>query len=348
MIRKIFNFGIIGTGQIAHIHYQALKNIHNARLIAIQDINLKTAINFARKYKIPQYYKNYLDLLKNKKIDVVIVCTPHWTHEEIGINAAKFGKHVLIEKPIATTVKSAENIINACEKNNVKLGVIFQNRFSNEALKLKSYIQSGKLGKIVVANVLVNWYRTQEYYDNAPWRAFKFEAGGGVLMTQAIHFIDLLQWCIGPPESIYAYIDVKTHNIEVEDTAVAVFSFKSSVLGIIESTVSTYPELPAQLHVYGSKGIAMLEECKGKTRLVIFPNGKEDKIYKLSNCRKNLNGTIPKLQESLNHKKQIKDFIESIYFNKKPKVDGREGIKSLKIIEAIYTSSKRKEEVKLN
>ncbi|MBN2396686.1 MAG: Gfo/Idh/MocA family oxidoreductase [Candidatus Atribacteria bacterium] len=348
IIRKIFNFGIIGTGQIAHIHYQALKNIHNARLIAIQDINLKTAMNFARKYKIKQYYKNYLDLLKNKKIDVVIICTPHWTHEEIGINAAKFGKHVLIEKPLANTAKSAENIINSCKKNNVKLGVIFQNRFSNRALKLKSYIQRGKLGKIVVANVLVNWHRTQEYYNNAPWRAFKSEAGGGVLMTQAIHFIDLLQWCIGQPESVYAYTDVKTHNIEVEDTAVAVLRFKSGILGIIESTVSTYPELPAQLCLYGSKGIAILEEHRGKIKLTILPNNEEEKNYKIINYKKMFNGAIPKLQESLNHQKQIEDFIESIYFNKKPEVDGREGIKSLKIIESIYRSSNRKEEVKLN
>jgi predicted dehydrogenase len=343
----MFNFGIIGAGQVAHVHYHALKNIHNARLIAIQDINLETVINFARKYKIQYYYKNYLDLLKNKKINVVIICTPHWTHEQIGITAAKFGKHVLIEKPLATTVKSAENIINACEKNNVKLGAIFQNRFSNAALKLKSCIQSGKLGKIVVANVLVNWYRTQDYYDTASWRAFKYEAGGGVLMTQAIHFIDILQWCIGPVESIYAYIDTKTHNIEVEDTAVAVLRFKNAVLGIIEATVSSYPELPAQLQVYGTKGITVLEERRGKTRLTIFSNSKESKIYMLINSKSILNGTIPKLKQSSNHKKQIKDFIESVYLNKEPKVNGREGIKSLKVVEAIYASAEKKDEINL-
>jgi len=340
-VKRIIDFGIIGAGNIALTHAAALSNIPNAKLIAVADIFPETARRFAERYKVHYYYEDFLTLLKNKEVNVVSICTPHHTHEEIATQAAYFGKHILIEKPLATTLEAADNIITTCRNKNVKLGVIFQHRFSEAALRLKKIIQNRGLGKIIVGNVLVHWYRTQEYYDNAPWRASQFEAGGGVLMTQAIHFIDLLQWYMGPVKNTCAYTDTLTHNTEVEDTVVAILRFENGVLGTIETTVSSYPELPAQLEIHGSKGTAIFKERRGGTELTLFPATRDREVSSLTDYSNILDGTSPKLQESKPHENQIRDFIESIYLNKEPKVNGEEGKKSLDIIHSIYTSANR-------
>lgn len=312
------NFALIGTGNIAKTHLAALMSCQQANLVGLLSLNDYNKSSYlAKKFKL-RAYRSLEEVLTDKEIEAVDIVAKNDLHVKIGTSAAGQGKHVLVEKPIGLSLKGADKLINACKENNVKLSIISQNRFAQPYIRLREAIQNNKLGPInlVVAGWII--HKNKEYFTSSPWRKSEREAGGGFLMMNAIHYIDLLQWLLGPVVSVSAEVgQFKQRKIEVEDTAIATLNFKSGAKGIIYGTTAASRSLPPFIKIYGSKDEISVE----------------DKQYLI--CSEGL------------FAKQIGDFISSIKENRKPLVDGLEGRKSLEIVLAIYRSAKLKKEVSL-
>jgi UDP-N-acetyl-2-amino-2-deoxyglucuronate dehydrogenase len=256
-VKKI-NFGIIGCGRIAYKHAEAIKKNEKANLLCVCDVIKERAVDYKDKYGAECCYTEYHELLENPDLDVVSICTPSGMHAEMGIAAAKAGKHVIVEKPMAMSLQDADDLIQACEDNGVKLAVCFQNRFNPPVQKLRRALEEGRFGKLTHASAVVRWFRPQDYYDQAPWRGTRAN-DGGCLMNQSIHNIDLLQWMMGPVESVFGYTANNLRKIECEDVGVAVLKFKSGALGVIEASTTVYPEnLEETLNIFGEKGTVVL------------------------------------------------------------------------------------------
>jgi UDP-N-acetyl-2-amino-2-deoxyglucuronate dehydrogenase len=238
---KKLNFGIIGCGRIAYKHAEAIKKNEKANLLYVCDIIEERAVDYKNKYGAERYFTDYHEMLEMPDLDVVNICTPSGMHAEMGIAAAKAGKHVIVEKPMALSLKEADALLNACDENRVKLAVCFQNRFNPPVQKLRRALEEGRFGKLTHASAVVRWFRPQDYYDQAPWRG-TWAMDGGCLMNQSIHNIDLLQWMMGPVESVFGYTANNFRKIEAEDVGVAVLKFKNGALGVIEASTTIYPE----------------------------------------------------------------------------------------------------------
>ena len=202
---------------------------------------------------------DYHDLLRREDIDVITVCTPNGLRLPLAEEAAMAGKHLVIEKPIAISLKEADRIIAACERAGVHLMCVFQLRYGRAATALRWAIQNGRLGRIVLADAAIKWFRPQAYYESAAWRGTWAQEGGGALMTQGIHTVDLLRWMMGPVRSVSARMATLVHRIEVEDTLVATLTYDSGALGVIEATTAAHPGLPARIEVCGARGTVALE-----------------------------------------------------------------------------------------
>lgn len=257
---KRLNIGIVGTGKFAHVHAQAIQSLKNAYLKAVCSQSAIRAESFSRRYGIIGY--SDLDkFLADADIDIVDIVTVHNLHTEIGIKAALARKHLIIEKPIATTLKDADNLISICQKTGTKLSVVSQHRYDQAYQKAKHILDSNELGKIIFACVLMRWHRPESYFlGQGEWLAKKACAGGGVLMTQAIHLIDIITWLLGPINKAIGYIDTKTHQIEVEDTSVALLEFKNGAQGIIMATISVSGNMTDRLEIHGEKGSIIIED----------------------------------------------------------------------------------------
>jgi len=229
-------FGIIGCGAIGDIHAKSINNTDGAKLVAVSDISLEKAKNFSQKYDV-EYYQDYKKLLKRKDIDVVNICLPSGMHMQSCVDAAEAGKNILCEKPLENTLDKIDHINEVVRKNNVKLGVVFQKRFQESSRRIKEALEDEKLGNVISGSIYVKYYRSQEYYDSGSWRGTWKYDGGGCLMNQGIHDIDLLQWFLGPVKSVYAITDTVAHKgIEVEDIAIAINELpRSKLTGYLQS-----------------------------------------------------------------------------------------------------------------
>jgi UDP-N-acetyl-2-amino-2-deoxyglucuronate dehydrogenase len=229
-------WAIVGCGMIANFHARAIAGIKGSKLVACHSRSLDKANAFASKFG-GQGYDDLAKMLADPKIDIVTICTPSGAHLEPGVAAAKAGKHVLVEKPLEVTTARCDRLIEACEKSGVRLGTIFPSRFHRSAQTLKSAMEHDRFGTVSLGAAYVKWFRTQAYYDSGKWRGTWKLDGGGALMNQAIHSVDLLLWLMGPVKSVYAMTALRAHErIEVEDTATAILEFKSGALGTIEAT----------------------------------------------------------------------------------------------------------------
>lgn len=250
-------FGIIGCGRVAKYHAEALRRIPGVELKAVCDIIPERAQEFASRYGADPY-TDYRYLLDRKDVDVVCICTPSGDHPRHGIDVARAGKHVVVEKPIGLTLEEIDALIETCNQEKVKLCVVHQNRFNPAVVKLREALDAGRFGRISHAAVAVRWHRSQEYYDQAPWRG-TWALDGGVLMNQAIHAIDIFRWMMGEPEAVFAFTGTQFHRIEAEDVAVAVVRFKSGALGTIEASTNVFPSnWEETLAIFGERGSAAL------------------------------------------------------------------------------------------
>ncbi|WNB92637.1 Gfo/Idh/MocA family oxidoreductase [Bacillus sp. NEB1478] len=339
-----FRFGIIGCGVISHTHAEEISKIKGAKLVAVADVVEDCAKSVAQTYGV-DWYSDYLELLKRDDIDIVNILTPSGMRAEVVIEAARHGKHIIAEKPIDVTYEKATSMIQACRDAGVKLAVISQHRFDMSTVKVKKSIEEGKFGRLVLGECAVNWYRTQGYYDSGAWRGTWAMDGGGALMNQSIHTIDLLQYLVGPVDSVFAHTATLAHErIEVEDVAVSTVKFKNGALGTIVGTTSAFPGLSARLEVFGTNGSAVIEHDK-LTHLFVKSKDPEEQINNLA--EKDLDAHDPSTVFGYAHRLQIEDMMHAIREDREPLVNGEEGLKPLEIILAIYESAKTGKEIKL-
>lgn len=333
-MQKIFRFGLIGCGRISRNHFQAIKNNSDrAELIAVCDSVEERAEKAGEENIIP-YYTNLDEMLDNEKIDVLSVCTPSSMHTAQGIKAAARGIHVLSEKPIGTSLNEVDRLIKISEENSVKLFVVKQNRL-NPALKLlKSAIDKGRFGKLYMSVVNVFWTRPQEYYDSAVWRG-TWEFDGGAFLNQASHYIDLIEWLIGSPESVIAYTATLARRIQAEDTGAAVIKFRNGCIGSVNVTMLTYPQnIEGSIAILGEKGTVKIGgTALNRIEHWEFQNYDDDDKYIYS--AKNTSSDI----QTVGHTEYYKNVLDVLETDTGAYTDGKEGRKSLELILAIYKSS---------
>ncbi len=248
-------FGIVGCGVISKTHANVISRLSNdAELVAVCDIIEERAKALAQNYNVPKYYTDYEKMLQDPDIDVISICTPSGMHADMAVMAAQAKKHVIVEKPMDITLEKADAIIKAEEENGVVISVISQHRYDDGPALVKKLMTEGKFGKIALATSYTKWYRSQEYYDSGDWRGTWALDGGGALMNQSIHYIDLIQWIVGPVVEISAYCATRAHvRIEVEDAAVASVKFANGAIGEIIGTTSAYPGFETRLEIFGEQ-----------------------------------------------------------------------------------------------
>jgi len=335
-------FGIIGAGAICPLHISAIKQCNGARLAAIADVSEERARSVAEQEGIA-WYTDYKAMLANPDVDVVCVLTPSGMRAPVCVDVARAGKHIVAEKPLEVTLEKVDRIIDECDRAGVKLEVIFQIRFLPGAQAVKKAVSEGKLGKLVLGDAYVKWFRSQEYYDSASWRGTWEFDGGGVLMNQAIHYIDLLQWIMGPVESIFGYTDTLVkQRIEVEDTAAACIRFKNGALGVIEACTAAHSGKPARLEIRGEKGTIIFEDGN-----ISLWEVEGDTDFVPETVDMGSGASDPMAISSVGHQAQIDDIVRAIREDRDPVVDGREGRKAIEIISGIYKSSRAGEMVRL-
>ncbi len=342
VLQNKVRFGLIGTGNAAKIHAKAISKMENAKLVAVVGRNSQKAMAFSNEFQCDTS-SSVDELLARKDIDAICITTPSGTHADIGIKAAKAGKHVVVEKPIDVTLKKADAFIKACEKQNVKLAVISQRRYSDGVQQIRRAIKSNKLGKIGFGGMQVRWYRSQEYYDSAQWRGTWELDGGGALINQSIHYVDLLQYLVGPVEEVFGYCKTMAHKIEVEDLVVGSLKFKNGAIGLVESTTAAYPGFFSRVDVYGDNGSAAL--VNDEAELIIT---KGENILEKKDMGDKKNSTSgPEISYVL-HEKQLRNFVDSILKGVELDVKGEDGRNALAIVEGLYTSCKEKKVIKID
>jgi UDP-N-acetyl-2-amino-2-deoxyglucuronate dehydrogenase len=336
---KNWNFGIIGAGLIADFHAKAIESLPNAKLIGICGSNSAKAKALADKYKC-KIYTNYKEMLSSDDIDIVTIATPSGAHMEPTIEAARNGKHVICEKPLDISLERIDKMIKAHSDAGTKLGGIFNFRFNDTLKYIKEAVDQGRFGTITYAAVHVPWWRNEDYYSGS-WHGTKKLDGGGALMNQSIHMIDILQYLMGPLDSLQAYTATLGHKIEVEDTGAAVLRFKNRALGMIYGTTASFPGQFRRLEITGSLGTVIQEENSFKVWQFIDQTDKDNEILNKYNKIDGGGGVSdPGAIPFEPHAANIAAFIESVEADTPFEIDGHEARKAVEIILAIYASAK--------
>jgi predicted dehydrogenase len=349
VMSKTFNFGIVGCGMIAGFHAKAI-NAAGGKLVACFDTFPQSAQRLADAHSGCKPYSDFNEFLADKSIDIVTIGTPSGVHLDPAVSAAAAGKHVIVEKPLEVTLERCDKIIAACDKYKVKLATVFHSRFHDSAQKIKAAIESGRFGRLTLCDAIVKWYRTQQYYDSGKWRGTWEFDGGGALMNQAIHTIDLLSWLAGRVVEVSAQVALLGHeNIEVEDTATAAIKFDNGAIGTIVGTTAAYPGYLKRIEISGTNGSAVLEEEDIVKWDFAEPKPEDEKIKEDMLNQKSSGGgaSDPAAIDFSGHAKLFANMINAIETNSNPLVDGKEGRKSVEIILAIYQSAKNKKTEKV-
>lgn len=342
-------FGIIGCGMIAHFHAKAIADVQGAELVACFNRTADKAEKLAQQYG-GTAYASLEEMLKHPGLDVVTICTPSGAHEQPCLTAASAGKHVIVEKPLEVTLEKCDRMIQACDKAGVQLATIFPSRFHQSSQLMKQAVDQGRFGQLVLGDAYVKWFRTQEYYDSGAWRGTWELDGGGALMNQAIHSVDLLLWLMGPVIEVSAHTATLAHDrIEVEDVATASLRFASGALGVIEATTAGYPGSLKKIELSGSKGTAILEE-EDIIKWEFVESRPEDDSLRNEMLGKTKTGGGAADPAAIGHHAHaalFRDFLETINGNKTSAIDGSEGRRSVELILAIYESAREGKPVRL-
>lgn len=335
MVGEKYGFGIVGCGVISKWHACAIASVDDAKLVGVYDANLEKAKDFAKEYSALSF-ESYEAMLENAEIDVVCICTPSGLHAELAIMAANKGKHFLVEKPMAITEEGIKGIIEAVDKNGVKGGVVSQLRFCESVRRIKKAIEDGELGKIILGDVSMRFYRSAEYYASAGWRGTWEMDGGGALMNQGIHGIDVLQYLVGPAKSVHGMCRTLVHNIDVEDTANIMLEYENGAIGVIQGTTSVNPGYPRVITICGTRGTV---ELTGETITKWDVDGSRMDLSNFSSAEAT-NYRDPGGFSNEGHRLQILDMINAIKKDRAPFVDVNDSKNSLDIILGAYKSSK--------
>ena len=338
---KRFRVALAGCGRISKNHFEAIDKIDGLDLVAVSDVDPARAQEAGKAWGV-SYFTSYEKMLAESSADVVTIATPSGLHHDMGIAAARAGKHVVMEKPMSISLTGADALVHACDKAAVQLFVVKQNRLNPPVQLLKRAVDNNRFGRIYMASCVVHWARPQEYYDQAPWRG-TWEFDGGAFMNQASHYVDLIQWIMGPVESVMAKTATLARRIETEDTGVAILKFRSGALGSIQVTMLAYPRnLEGSLTVLGEKGSAKI----GGTAVNKIEHWEfaeyddDDKLVEAAN-------TNPPSVYGLGHQGYYRNVLDVLRGEAKADTDGRAGRKSLELILGIYESAKTGREIPL-
>jgi predicted dehydrogenase len=338
----MLKFALVGCGRIAKRHSDLLGHgeIEGAQLVAVCDLDVERAKVIAEKFDVP-YFTDMHEMMQKIETDVVSVLTDSGSHADVVVALATYGKHIVVEKPIALTLDDVDRMISMCDRNGVKLFVVQQNRFNVPVVKLREALDEGRFGKLVMGTVRVRWCRTQEYYDQDKWRG-TWERDGGVISNQAIHHVDLLSWMMGDVESVFAKSSTALVDIETEDTAAVIVRFRNGALGIIEATTATRPkDLEGSISVLGEKGtveIGGFAVNEMKVWNFTEPQDSDAEILKKYSVN-------PPNVYGFGHKAYYDHVVDCVVNKRQQLVDGLEGRKGLELISAIYESVETGQEV---
>lgn len=332
--RKNFTIGLVGCGRISRNHFEAIAAVDGLDISAVCDIVPERAAAAGAALDVP-HYTSYERMLAEASCDAITIATPSGLHPEHGIAAAKAGKHVISEKPIGISLADADALVDACDAAGVQLFVVKQNRLNPAIQLLKKAIDKGRFGRIFTATSTVRWTRPQEYYDQAPWRG-TWALDGGALLNQASHYVDLLQWLVGPVESVVAKTATLARRIEAEDTAMAVMKFRSGALGVVDVTILTYPKnLEGSITILGETGTVRVGGT-AVNRIEHWAFADYDDDDKLVDQA----GTNPANVYGFGHVGYYRNVLAALRGTAKPDTDGREGRKSLEIVLGIYEAAR--------
>jgi UDP-N-acetyl-2-amino-2-deoxyglucuronate dehydrogenase len=332
----MLHVGFTGGGNITDSHIRAALAIPELRVAAVVGTDRGRVRALAEKYGIGDH-DDLRQFLSHRPLDLVIIGSPSGVHAAEGIAACVEGLHVLVEKPIDITTEHADDLISAARRSGVKLGVIFQDRLKPDILRLREWIRSGKLGRILLVEASVKWYRPPEYYDNSNWRGTLRLDGGGALMNQGIHTVDLLLYLLGDINRVQAVTKTALHKIESEDTCVATLEFANGTVGVLQATTAAYPGYARRIEVTGSEGTVCLEQDR-ITRIDL--KTPLDDVHQAESADQNPSTNSPVVTDVRGHRRIIEDFVRSIETGGTPVCDGEEGRRSLALVEAIYRSAR--------
>jgi predicted dehydrogenase len=335
---------IVGCGMIARFHARALAEVPETKVVALVSRSRTSAQKMADELGLKCDLATDLGtVLARKDVHIVIVTTPSGAHMEPAVAAAEAGKHVVVEKPLEITLQRCDRIIGACERNRVQLCTIFPSRFHDANRTLKAAVDAGRFGRLTLGETTCKWWRSQQYYDEGGWKGTLALDGGGALMNQAIHNVDLLLWMMGPATHISGFTATLAHErIEVEDTAVACLRFRNGALGVIQATTSVHPGLPKTIAVHGDRGTVVIEQ-EDVLRWDFTPETSEDQAVRQRFAQKvgaSGGSSNPAAISHVGHARQLTDFVRAIQGGTAPLVDGREGRRAVEVILAIYQSAK--------
>lgn len=337
MAKDQTRFGLIGAGMAAETHARELAAVEGAELHAVFARDAEKAERFRSRYGASRAYSDLDLFLSDAEIDAVIIATPNGLHRDFAIAAAKAGKHIVVEKPLDITTGRARDIIDACQASGVHLFVIYQMRFAKAAIKAKNDIDTGKLGRIILVNVVDNEYRTPEYYARDDWRGTREFEGGGCLITQTTHLLDLIQHVVGPVASVFAQTATAFHAIETEDVAVATLRFANGALGTISSSTAAYPAHRHLVTIIGSDGSISFN---GEHDQIVFRRSRhDDEAVDVPEDFSFADPAEPRAFPTLRQRSQLQDISNAIAGNVGA-VQNETHLQTVKFLDAIYRSAK--------
>jgi predicted dehydrogenase len=330
-----FRVGLIGSGNISETHARAAFEARHVELVAHWGRNARTTQNLAHEYG-GRPFATVDELLAHRPLDAVLIGTPSGTHADFAIAAARQGLHVLVEKPLDVTTARIDPLLIECARAGVTLGVFFQDRTAPDLVWLKQAIDGGDLGAPLLASASARWYRSPAYYAGSPWRGTRALDGGGALMNQGIHTVDLLLWLFGPVARVSAIARTALHRIEVEDTVVATLEFANGAVGTLEVTTAAYPGLPRRIELTGSQGTVVVEGDRVMTWALQHPPAVDPPRHAGTT---NASASSPVVSDVTGHQRVLEDFVTAVRDRRPPRCDGAEGRRSVALIEAIYQSA---------
>ncbi len=336
------HIGLIGGGNITETHARAARALPGVEIAAIYGTNADKVARLCREHG-GKHYSDLVEFLAHRPMGLVAIGSPSGLHAVQGIAAAQRGLHVLTEKPIDITTERADALIAATDKAGVKLGVFFQDRCKPDILRVKKAVDTGVLGRPILADARVKWFRPPDYYAKSRWRGTWALDGGGALINQAVHTVDLMLWLFGDVISVQATSKASLHAIEAEDTLVALLEFANGALGVLQAATSAYPGYPRQLELTGSEGTLIIAQDR------LFAADLRNQSADLQcggKADQNPSASSPVVSDIRGHQFVLEDFLHSIQANTGPRCDGREGRRSLALVEAIYAACRTGERVR--
>lgn len=328
------HIGILGAGNISETHARAAREIEGVQIGAVCGFNVEKAQRLAERYGGVAYHE-LESFLAHRPLDVILIGSPSGVHAEQGTAAAERSLHILVEKPIDVTTERADALIAACQSAGVKLGVFFQDRVASGVGELKNLLVTEQLGRPFLVSARVRWYRPSDYYDASKWRGTRRLDGGGALINQGIHTVDLLLFLLGDIKRVFARKQTALHDIEVEDTIVATLEFANGVIGTLEATTAAFPGYSRVVEVSGTEGTAIIRHDELISVDLRRPYVREND----DRANANLSASSPVVSDVSGHRKILEDFLAAIKENRRPLCDGPEGRRSVEVVQAIYQSA---------